>query len=136
MKKNLDMARQCGAVAIPAAIQTEPQGVVPMVVLFNDAQLDAFAERIRANQAAPLAKWPANKYDERQRAWCERYARETTFEPLMDEYETDEKTFAEAAVLSLDWFESWSSDAFHRAGRGNIPGGEMEMIDAALMAQA
>lgn len=113
------------------------------IVALSDAQLDV-AERFKvaaqaglaltaAIEAAPLAQWSDSRYDERQRAWCLRYENETTFEPLMDGYETGETSFAEAAKLSLFWFESWASDAYLRAGNGNIPGGEMDLFDAQVV---
>ena len=68
MSKNIDLARECGAIAIPAAIQTGPEDVQPMVILFNDAQLDAFAERIRVEgcDAAPESgetAWPKTEFE-------------------------------------------------------------------------
>lgn len=50
MKTNLDLARECGAHTAPTAIQTHAGEAVPMMVLFSDTRLDAFAERIRADE--------------------------------------------------------------------------------------
>ena len=55
MKTNLDLARECGACAVPTAIQTEPGATVPMAVLFSGCQLDAFADRIRADEREQCA---------------------------------------------------------------------------------
>jgi hypothetical protein len=56
-----------------------------------------------------------------QREWCERYERETTFEPLMCDYLAGNQSFVEAARFSLRWFEDWANDAFLRASE-DIPG--------------
>lgn len=65
--------------------------------------------------------YPAKLYTKSQREWCERYERETTFEPLMCDYEAGNMTFVEAARNSTQWFESWASDALRR-GCDDIPG--------------
>lgn len=60
--KNLDLARECGAKVIPAAVFAEGEAV-PMLIFFNDAQLDASAERVRVaarlDLVAALAAEPA-----------------------------------------------------------------------------
>ena len=53
MKTNLDLARECGATAIPGAFQANPDVPAPMTVFFTEAQLDDFAAFTRAD-----AWWP------------------------------------------------------------------------------
>lgn len=56
-----------------------------------------------------------------QREWCERYEKETTFEPLMDDFLAGNESFEKAAQDSIRWFEDWSSDAHLNISR-DIPG--------------
>lgn len=56
-----------------------------------------------------------------QRAWCKEYELTTTFEVLMDDFHAGNETFVEAAKKSVNWFESWSSDAFLTVST-HIPG--------------
>lgn len=56
-----------------------------------------------------------------QRAWCKNYERETTFEPLMDDFLYGNESFVDAAKQSNSWFEQWASDAHLNITR-NIPG--------------
>ena len=58
-KTNLELARECGAYAVPTAIQTEPGAAVPMAILFSSCQLDAFADRVLDDFTAKLAATPA-----------------------------------------------------------------------------
>lgn len=57
----------------------------------------------------------------KQREWCKLYQKETTFEPMMDDFLAGNVTFVEAAKNSNRWFEDWSSDAFLNITR-HIPG--------------
>lgn len=57
-------------------------------------------------------KFPKKLYTKIQRKWCENYQSVTGFEPLMDDYEAGNRTFQQAANLSVWWFEDWSNDAF------------------------
>lgn len=50
-------------------------------------------------------------YTADQRRWCENYEDRTGFEPLMEDFEAGDETFAQAAQKSVVWFEDWSSDA-------------------------
>lgn len=50
-------------------------------------------------------------YTADQRRWCENYVVRTGFEPLMDDFESGDETFPQAAQKSVVWFEHWSSDA-------------------------
>jgi hypothetical protein len=59
MTKNLDLARACGAHAIPAEVQVRLERVPACMVLFAQDQLDAFAERIRAESAACISELEA-----------------------------------------------------------------------------
>jgi len=68
-------------------------------------------------------KFARGKYTKAQREWCERYERETGFDPhAMGDYEAGNLTFVQAAKDSVNWFESWSSDAYLRITDGTIPG--------------
>ncbi len=69
------------------------------------------------------------EYTKAQREWCERYEQETTFEPLMCDFEAGNVSFIQAAKESTRWFENWSGDALLR-GCGDIPG----LIEAELAA--
>lgn len=69
-------------------------------------------------------KFSRHLYNAAQKAWCQRYECETTFEPLMCGYEAGEITFVQAAKESIRWFEGWSNDAHLRASDGTIPGDE------------
>lgn len=86
------------------------------------------------SEATAAPKWQGDKYDERQRAWCVRYEGQTTFEPLMDDYEAGLETFVEAAAKSVSWFEGWFTDAFRGATSEPIPGSEFD--PAVMDAQA
>ena len=59
----------------------------------------------------------------KQRAWCKNYEKETTFEPLMDDFLYGNETFLHCARLSVRWFEDWSCDAHLNIGR-DIPGAD------------
>ena len=61
-----------------------------------------------------------------ERAWCKRYEKETTFEPLMDDFLAGNETFLEAARASVRWFEDWSRDALLNISR-DIPGADEEL---------
>ena len=69
-------------------------------------------------------KYPKAKYTQEQKRWCQTYETETTFEPLMDDYECGNESFVDAAKKSLLWFEDWSNDAHLNASRVHIPGDE------------
>ena len=69
------------------------------------------------------------QYTAAQREWCQRYERETTFEPLMCDYEAGNVTFVQAARESVRWFEDWSNDAMLRLG--DVPG-EQEALYAEI----
>ena len=70
-------------------------------------------------------KFPRGKYTEKQREWCERYERETGFDPhAMGDYEAGNLTFVQAAKHSVAWFEDWASDAYLQITKGSIPGDE------------
>lgn len=71
-------------------------------------------------------RWAAPKYDHQQREWCIAYEAETGFDPMMDDYEAGLKTFAEAAVASLRWYEDHTSDAHLRISNKAIPGGRYD----------
>ena len=77
-------------------------------------------------------KYPRNLYSAEQKAWCQKYQAETTFEPLMCDYVAGQQTFYEAARFSVDWFESWSSDAHLKIGTA-VPGAEAA-LDAEIEA--
>lgn len=77
--------------------------------------------RIERHASEPSVRKYGKQYTLEQRAWCERYERETTFEPLMCDFEAGNESFISAAKNSRAWFENWSGDALHR-GCDNIPG--------------
>lgn len=56
-----------------------------------------------------------------QREWCKEYEKQTTFEPLMDDFLYGNESFVHCAKNSVRWFEDWSSDAFLNISR-HIPG--------------
>ena len=58
-----------------------------------------------------------NRYTKKQREWCDNYQNETTFEPLMDDFEAGNETFQKAAWRSVRWFEDWKTDAFMRCDK-------------------
>lgn len=53
--------------------------------------------------------------------WCRDYLLETGFEPMMCDFVANTQSFAEAARLSIAWFESWSSDAYLRITAMKLP---------------
>ena len=61
------------------------------------------------------------KYTAAERRWCEAYEAETTFEPLMCDFETGNQTFVEAANFSVKWFKDWSNDVYLKISAA-IPG--------------
>lgn len=77
-------------------------------------------------------KFPKKLYTAEQKAWCVMYQAETTFEPLMCDYVAGHQTFYEAARISVDWFESWSTDAHLKIGT-RVPGAEAA-LDAEIAA--
>ncbi len=68
-----------------------------------------------------MRRYSKKKYTAEQIAWCQKYERETSFEPLMDDFDGGKSSFLEAANLSVRWFEDWSTDAHIRISK-NIPG--------------
>jgi hypothetical protein len=58
-----------------------------------------------------------------QREWCKNYQRDTTFEPLMDDFLAGTQSFKDAAWKSCFWFEDWASDTHLNITR-HIPGDE------------
>jgi hypothetical protein len=57
------------------------------------------------------------RYTKKQRLWCENYQNETTFEPMMGDYELGNENFSQAARKSVDWFDGWASDALLRCDK-------------------
>lgn len=90
-------------------------------------QHDATLSTVTAERDAAIEKWPADKYDDRQREWLNYYEHETGFEPMMGDYEVGNQTFVEAALVNIDWFESWSSDALSHVSGKTIPGSEFDL---------
>ena len=76
-----------------------------------------------SSQGTPSSRRRKLRMTKAQREWCKEYELATTFEPLMDDFLYGNETFVQAAKKSLNWFESWSSDAFLAAGR-HIPGAD------------
>lgn len=71
-------------------------------------------------------KFPKCKYTDEQKEWCLLYERETGFDPhAMADYEAGHLTFVQAAKDSVDWFENWSNDVFHRITKRPIPGRDL-----------
>lgn len=93
---------------------------------------EVLATRMQVLAAAALAQQRlerrtyGSQYTPQQREWCEKYERETTFEPLMCDFEAGNETFLAAAKNSRAWFESWAGDAYLR-GCDDIPG-ELEAM--------
>lgn len=56
-----------------------------------------------------------------QKTWCKRYADETAFDPLMDDFLEGNETFLFAAKKSVRWFEDWASDSLLNISK-NYPG--------------
>ena len=57
-----------------------------------------------------------------QRGWLRRYESATGFEPLYQEdIDSGEKTFYEAAIANVRWYESHTSEV-HRIIQRDIPG--------------
>lgn len=81
--------------------------------------------------AAPKAesRWPAPKYTERQRKWCEHYERMTGFEPLMCDYEAGNESFVQAADKSTQWYEVHTSDMYLSITQRPVPGSEFDTGD-------
>jgi hypothetical protein len=69
--------------------------------------------------------YPETLYRPKQREWCEKFERETGFEPMLDEYESGEKTFPEIAKFDIEWYESHSSDVFLQVS-DDVPGHDLE----------
>ena len=59
----------------------------------------------------------AKKLNDEQHAWCEKYERETTFEPLFQEdLDSGEISFEEFARKNISWFEGWASETLLHIG--------------------
>ena len=59
----------------------------------------------------------AKRLNGKQRAWCKKYERETTFEPLFQEdLDSGKISFEEFAKKNIRWFEDWASDTLLRIG--------------------
>ena len=104
----------------------------PLLTGNGPAPADARPDTVALTDAE--RQYPAAKYSKRQAEWCRHYQHETTFEPLMEDYEAGNETFIEAAKKSIAWFEGWSSDAFLRCTSVAVPGGEFDAIDASIRA--
>jgi hypothetical protein len=78
-----------------------------------------------AREAYQERDYPETHYNPKQRAWCEQFERETGFEPMLDDYESGEKSFPEIAKFNIDWFELHSNDVLLRIS-GEIPGRDLE----------
>lgn len=63
---------------------------------------------------------PKSSYTAEQKQWCDRYHRETGFEPMMDSFESGSATFHEAAQRAIHWYEMHSMDA-HRNIQNALP---------------
>lgn len=128
-RKLLEQAREALHALYEESKWTVSLGCKPMqhvdsVLASIDAHLSAApAEPTEARQAAVQPdRWTASHYSKKQAEWCRMYERETTFEPLMCDYEAGNESFVEAAKMSISWFESWSCDAHLRVGDHHIPG--------------
>jgi hypothetical protein len=67
--------------------------------------------------------FPTGKYTKVQRAWCENYEARTGFDPLMDDFESGNETFRQAAQRSIRWFEDHAADALNAISH-DVPGWE------------
>lgn len=70
----LDLARECGAQATPYEMQTDPAHVPRMMVFITQPQLEAFAERIRADAFPPKFDAMMPKQEELAIQFCEEIA--------------------------------------------------------------
>ena len=71
-----------------------------------------------------------SKYSAEQLSWCRMYEAETGWSALMQDFESGNETFYEAARKSIGWFESWASDALLRVTARSIPGApQMEDLE-------
>lgn len=53
----------------------------------------------------------ARKLNGKQRAWCKKYERNTTFEPMYQEdLDSGEINFDNFAKANIGWFEDWASE--------------------------
>lgn len=115
----------------PAFTAEQVQAFARAAVLADRASV---ADRgVQAVPGEPVARVYGQQYTDEQRAWCQRYERETTFEPLMCDFEAGNESFLAAAKNSRNWFESWAGDALRR-GCDEIPG-EAEAIYAEVMGE-
>lgn len=64
-------------------------------------------------------------YTPEQRAWCEEYQRQTTFEALMDDFEAGNETFIVAAKKSTAWFLRWAVET-HAAVQAPLVNGTLD----------
>ena len=47
-------------------------------------------------------------YSQKQANWCRAYEIETSFEPVMEDYEAGTMTFREAQDWNIAWFKAWA----------------------------
>ena len=64
-----------------------------------------------------MRKYSKRLYTPEQRAWCEEYERETSFEPVMGDFEAGLQTFAEAKDWNLRWLVAWAKETAQRLTR-------------------
>lgn len=50
------------------------------------------------------------KFTKKQSEWCKFYQRQTSFEPLMDDYLAGNESFAQAAAGSIEWFSDYANE--------------------------
>ena len=58
-----------------------------------------------------------SKYTDEQWNWCLEYERITDYEPMMCDFEAGCHSFYDAVRLSVDWYESHTSDAHIQISR-------------------
>ena len=65
-----------------------------------------------------IREYSAKLYLKRQAQWCRMYEIETSFEPVMEEYEQGNFTFRQAQDWNIAWFKSWAIETHEKLERG------------------
>lgn len=62
--------------------------------------------------------YSAHLYTPEQKGWCRRFEAETTFEPMMADFEDGKESFEVAAEKNVLWFADWAMSAHRKINDG------------------
>jgi hypothetical protein len=62
--------------------------------------------------------YPSNLYSREQKEWCLLFEAETTFEPMMADFEDGKEIFEVAAEKNIQWFVGWAASVNQKINAG------------------